>query len=138
MRKTLSTPALATAAKGTRRVSTVRVVGLRDLRRGTRALRPSATEQEAETARRYDWVSCEVDRGVDLLALALLMPTLRDWFVICQRRVPVVRRPGVSMPAVTMRLQITKQDMRKGRKTGWPVSVYLSAVSPGWEGARRH
>lgn len=29
-------------------------------------------------------------KGVDLLALALLMATLRDWFVICQRRVPVV------------------------------------------------
>ena len=32
----------------------------------------------------------EVERGVDLLALAELMATLRDWFVICQRRVPVV------------------------------------------------
>lgn len=32
----------------------------------------------------------EVGRGVDLLALALLMATLRDWLVICQRRVPVV------------------------------------------------
>lgn len=30
--------------------------------------------------------------------------------------------PGVSMPAVTTRLDMTKQDMRKGRKTGWPVS----------------
>lgn len=28
--------------------------------------------------------------GVDLFALALLMATLRDWLVICQRRVPVV------------------------------------------------
>lgn len=26
------------------------------------------------------------------------------------------------MPAVTMRLEMTKQDMRKGRKTGSPVS----------------
>jgi hypothetical protein len=78
-------------------------------------------------------VSCRVDRGVDLLALALLMPTLRDWFVICQRRVPAVRRLGVSMPAVTMRLQMTKQDMRKGRKTGWPVSANLSAVSQVWK-----
>ena len=32
-------------------------------------------------------------------------------------------RPGVSIPAVTTRLEITKQDMRKGRKTGSPVSV---------------
>jgi len=31
-----------------------------------------------------------VERGVDLLALALLMATLRDWLVICQRSVPVV------------------------------------------------
>lgn len=31
-------------------------------------------------------------------------------------------RPGVSMPAVTTRLEITKHDMRKGRKTGSPVS----------------
>jgi hypothetical protein len=32
----------------------------------------------------------EVERVVDLLALALLMATLRDWLVICQRRVPRV------------------------------------------------
>lgn len=54
------------------------------------ALRPRATEQEAETARKYDFIRVEVGKGVDLLALALLMATLRDWFVICQRRVPVV------------------------------------------------
>lgn len=36
-----------------------------------------------------------MERGVDLLALALLMATLRDWFVICQRRVPVVFKVGV-------------------------------------------
>jgi len=52
MRKTFNAPADATAAKGTKRVSSVFVVGERRLRRGTRALRPSATEQEAETARR--------------------------------------------------------------------------------------
>lgn len=28
----------------------------------------------------------------------------------------------MSMPAVTMRLEMTKQDIRKGRNTGWPVS----------------
>ena len=28
----------------------------------------------------------------------------------------------MSMPAVTMRLEMTKQDMRNGRNTGWPVS----------------
>ena len=32
----------------------------------------------------------EVERGVDLFALALLMATLSDWLVICQRSVPVV------------------------------------------------
>ena len=31
------------------------------------------------------------------------------------------------MPAVTTRFEITKQDIRKGRKTGWPVSILLSA-----------
>ena len=64
-----------------------------------------------------------VDRGVDLLALAELMATLRDWFVICHASVPAVPRLGVSMPAVTTRLERTKEDMRKGRKTGLPVSV---------------
>ena len=31
----------------------------------------------------------------------------------------------MSMPAVTIRLEMTKQDMRNGRKTGWPVSELL-------------
>ena len=31
-------------------------------------------------------------------------------------------RFGVSIPAVTIRLEMTKQDMRKGRMTGLPVS----------------
>jgi hypothetical protein len=31
-------------------------------------------------------------------------------------------RPGVSIPAVTTRLERTKHDMRKGRNTGSPVS----------------
>jgi hypothetical protein len=53
-------------------------------------LRPTATLQEALTARKYDWTRVLVERGVDLLALALLMATLRDWLVICQRIVPVV------------------------------------------------
>lgn len=60
------------------------------LRRGTRALRPSATLQDAPTARKYDWTIAPVLNGVDLFAFALLMATLRDWLVICQRRVPVV------------------------------------------------
>lgn len=64
----------------------------------------------------------EVDRGVDLLALAELMATLSDWLVICQPRVPVVVRLGVNMPAVTTKFEMTKHDMRKGRNTGLPVS----------------
>ena len=44
------------------------------------------------------------------------------------------------MPAVTIRLEMTKQDMRKGRKTGWPVSEQSTdeeghtgcSVLPGW------
>lgn len=122
IRNTLRAPADATAANGTNRVRVVFAVGDRRLSRGTMALSPSATEQEAEMANRYDFAIVGVERGVDLLALALLMPTLRDWLVICQRSVPVVWRPGVSIPAVTMRLEMTKQDMRKGRKTGCPVS----------------
>lgn len=43
--------------------------------------------------------------------------------VICQPRVPIVDRFGVSIPAVTTRFDKTKADMRKGRKTGSPVSV---------------
>ena len=149
IRNTLRAPAEATAANGTNRVRVVLAVGDRRLRRGTIALRPSATEQEAETAKRYDFAIVDVERGVDLLALALLMPTLRDWLVICHRSVPVVCdrsavfwdetegsctwRPGVSIPAVTMRLEMTKQDMRKGRKTDCPVSK-LSAGEDGCDG----
>ena len=78
MRKTLRAPADATAAKGTNRVRVVFAVGERCFSLGTIALSPSATEQEAETANKYDFIMVGVDRGVDLLALALLMPTLRD------------------------------------------------------------
>ena len=54
------------------------VEGEMRFKRGTMALRPSATEQDAETARRYDWIIVDVESGVDLFALALLMATLRD------------------------------------------------------------
>ena len=90
IKKTLRAPADATAANGTNRVRVVFAVGDRRLSRGTMALSPNATEQEADTATRYDFTIVGVDRGVDLLALALLIPTLRDWLVICHRRVPVV------------------------------------------------
>ncbi len=60
----------------------------------------------------------EVAIGDDLFALAELMATLRVWLVICQKSVPRVPRLGVSMPPVTTRLDMTKQDMRAGRKTG--------------------
>ena len=78
MRKMFSTVALATAAKGTRRPKVMRVLGEMLLRRGTRALRPSATEQDAETATKYVFTRSEVVNGEDLLALAELIPTLRD------------------------------------------------------------
>lgn len=90
IRKTFSAPADATAAKGTRRERSVRTVGDTCFNRGTAALRPRATEQDADTARRYDLARVEVGRGVDLLAFALLMATLRDWLVICQSRMPVI------------------------------------------------
>ena len=50
MRKTLSAPADATAAKGTKRVSIVFVPGETRFKRGTIEPSPRATEQEAETA----------------------------------------------------------------------------------------
>lgn len=83
---------------------------------------------------------------MDLLALDELMATLRDWLATCQAMVPRVcwwggggqlglcrvgvtrnrerrtPRPGVNMPAVTTKLDSTKQDILKGRKTGSPVS----------------
>ena len=90
IKKTFSAPALATAAKGTNLDRTIFVAGLTLFNRGTRALSPNATEHEAPTARKYDCVIFETDRGVDLLAFALLIATLRDWLVICQRSVPVV------------------------------------------------
>ncbi len=34
------------------------------------------------------------------------------------------------MPAVTMRFDMTKEDMRNGRKTGCPVSVMVRLDSP--------
>jgi hypothetical protein len=88
----------------------------------------------------------EVESGIDLFALEKLIPTLTDWFVTCHPSVPAVctqsvlslylsieplvrtPRPGVSIPAVTTKLVKTKLDMRKGRKTGLPVSCTLVSV----------
>ena len=78
IRNTLRAPADATAAKGIRRESVTLVVGETRLRRGTMALSPNATEQEAETASKYDWTIADVDSAVVLLAFALLIATLRD------------------------------------------------------------
>ena len=78
IKNTFKAPALATAANGTSLVRIVFVPGLTRFNRGTRAFSPSATEQEAPTARKYDCVILETDSGVDLLALALLIATLRD------------------------------------------------------------
>ena len=126
MRNTFSAPALATAANGTRRPSVILAAGLSDLSLGTRAFRPRATLQLAPTARKYDWTMVEVEMGDDLFAFDELMATLSDWLVICQPRVPMVERFGVSIPAVTTKFDRTKDDMRKGRKTGSPVSVDIS------------
>src|SRR5690348_13061405 len=90
MRKTLSAPAVATAANGTRRPAMSLALGDKLLRRGTRALRPTATPQDALTASRYDLTMVEVERGIDLFALEKLIPTLTDWFVTCHASVPAV------------------------------------------------
>lgn len=72
------------------------------------------------------------------------MATLSDWLATCQPSVPAVCyylasypsscvhvcrtvRFGVSMPPVTTKLDSTNADMRKGRRTGSPVSCLLSA-----------
>jgi hypothetical protein len=51
------------------------------------------------------------------------LPSSKAQYIFCGgglgMRTP---RPGVSMPAVTTRLERTKHDMRKGRNTGSPVS----------------
>lgn len=78
IRKTLRAPAEATAAKGTNLVKTILVAGETFFNRGTMALSPRATEQEAPTAKKYDWTIVDVESGVDLFAFELLMATLRD------------------------------------------------------------
>lgn len=78
IKKTLSAPAEATAAKGTSRVSTVLVLGDSRFSLGTMAFNPRATEHDADTASRYDLTMVEVAMGVDLLAFALLMATFSD------------------------------------------------------------
>ena len=51
------------------------------------------------------------------------LPSSKVQYIFCsgglEARTP---RPGVSIPAVTTRLERTKHDMRKGRNTGSPVS----------------
>lgn len=78
IKNTFKAPADATAAKGTNLEKTSRAFGDRRVNRGTREFSPNATEHEAETARRYELIMAEVDSGVDLFALELLMATLRD------------------------------------------------------------
>ena len=78
IKKTFNAPAVATAANGTRRPNTVRVVGDILFNRGTNAFRPRATEHDAETASKYDLTIVAVDNGVDLFALDEFMATLRD------------------------------------------------------------
>jgi hypothetical protein len=90
IRNTFRTPALATAANGTRRPASIFAFGERLLRRGTRAFRPSATPHDAVTAVKYDLTTVDVGSGVDLFAFEKLIPTLSDWFVICHASVPTV------------------------------------------------
>jgi hypothetical protein len=78
MRNTLSAPAVATAANGTRRPAITFALGERLFKRGTSALSPTATPQDALTARRYDWTMVEVESGIDLFAFEKLIPTLTD------------------------------------------------------------
>ena len=78
IKNTFNAPALATAANGTNLERIIFVDGLTRFNRGTRALSPRATEQDAPTAKKYDCAILETDSGVDLLALALLIATLRD------------------------------------------------------------
>ena len=78
IKNTFSAPALATATKGTKRPRTIFVLGDNPFIRGTRALRPRATLQEAETARRYDCMIACVESGLDLLAFALFIATFKD------------------------------------------------------------
>jgi len=77
MRNTFNAPALATAAKGTNLPSTTLAPGL-TFNLGTSAFSPSATLQLADTAKAYDSAILDQERGVDLLAFALFMQTLRD------------------------------------------------------------
>jgi len=90
MRKTLTTPADATAAKGTSRVKIILVEGLTLFNLGTIAFRPSATPQDAATAMPNEVARSLFVRGEDLLAFDVLMATLSDWLAICQSNVPVV------------------------------------------------
>ena len=92
IKKTFSAPADATAAQGTSRVMISRALGDNRFSRGTSEFSPTATVHDALTARRYDWIRVCVDRALDLLELALLIATLRDWFVTCQAMVPGVYR----------------------------------------------
>lgn len=52
IKNTLSAPADATAANGTRRVNIILVLGEMRFNLGRRAVSPRATEQDAETARK--------------------------------------------------------------------------------------
>ena len=53
------------------------VLGETRFRRGTREFNPTATEQLAPTAKKYDFTNVEVLSGDDLFAFAELMATFR-------------------------------------------------------------
>ena len=88
MRKMFSAPADATATKEQGDQVSCNIRG-EALQAATIAFRPSATKQEAETGMNSSLLESRLG-GRGLLALGLLMATLRDWFMICQERVPNV------------------------------------------------
>ena len=71
-------PAETTAANGTRRERTRRVVGGRERRRGIRLFRPQAIPQETAMAIRYEDLACVSVSGVDLFALFELILTWHE------------------------------------------------------------
>jgi hypothetical protein len=72
----LSAPALAAAAKGTKRPRMTSYLA-KLTSRGTMKFKFSSTEQDSDTFMRYNFMTLVVDRGVDLLELVLSVVTLR-------------------------------------------------------------
>lgn len=73
---------------------------------------------------------------MDLLALALLMATLRDWFVICQRRVPVVSAGSVGVVRVgqEMYLEVGSQHAGCDDEVGYNEAGHAEREKDGLSG----